>query len=58
MKCFFKKLDNEISYYEFTKDTIYEVNKTHNRIKSSECCGLDNAGDKECTCKGEFTQME
>ena len=55
MKCAFKKLDAGISYYEFTKDTIYEVDEHNNRLKNNDCCDNDNVDDKkECTCKGAF----
>ncbi len=59
MKCYFKKLDNERTCYEFTKDTIYEVDEHNGRIKSNDCCNNDNVDDKnEFTCKGEFLSIE
>lgn len=58
MKCFFKKWDNETTYYEFAQDTIYEIDANKKRIESEECCGLDEAGDKKCICKGELFTSE
>ena len=59
MKCFFKKLDNEKSYYEIAKDTIYETDEHNKRLKSNDCCEIiGNLDNQKCGCKGAFFLTE
>ena len=54
MKCFFKKWDNEVTYYKITKEKIYEVDKNNNILRDEECCSSNsNLGDK-CPCESRF----
>ncbi|MES2703041.1 MAG: hypothetical protein V4649_10395 [Bacteroidota bacterium] len=56
--CSFEKLNSK-TFYEFTKEAIYEVDGQHNRVKNEECCGLTEEADKEgCMCDGEFLTLE
>ena len=55
MKCVFKKMDNEITFYELITDAIYEVDENKKRLKSVECCDGSNIANKnECVCKSKF----
>ncbi len=63
MVCVFKKLDNETTYYEITKDTIYEVDRNNIRVKHTDCrepdCGAPDskeAIEEGYTCKSALTQ--
>jgi len=51
MKCEFKKLGNEIIYYEITTGNIYEVDSNNNRLTGEDCCTVSNyeLGSK-CRC--------
>lgn len=54
MKCFFKKWNNEVTYYKITKEKIYEVDKNNNILRDEECCSSNsNLGDK-CPCESRF----
>ena len=55
MKCFFKEWDNETSYYEVTKDSIYEVDAANHRITSNDCCSpFDDDTTHLCGCQSSF----
>ena len=61
MKCIFKKNDNEIRYYELTKDTIYEVDANGHKAELNDCCNdtLDDLnGERKCDCKGVLDATE
>ncbi|WP_162903092.1 hypothetical protein [Taibaiella koreensis] len=57
MKCVFKEWDNEVVYYEITRDIIYELDEHNHHRHHEECCRLSNEGpEDQCPCAGELYQ--
>lgn len=55
MKCFFKKWNNEVTYYRVTKEKIYEVDKNNKQLKGTECCSLSNSDSNDnCPCQSAY----
>ena len=54
MKCFFKKRDNEVTYYKITKEKIYEVDKNNKILTNEECCTSSSNLDDKCPCESKF----
>lgn len=54
MKCFFKKWDNEVTYYKITKDKIYEVDKNNKILRDEGCCSSDSNLDDKCPCESNL----
>lgn len=51
MKCYFKKLGNETTYYKIGKGKIIEVDKSGNVLYGSHCCSLQEMDKDECPCE-------
>ncbi|HYD22654.1 MAG TPA: hypothetical protein VEB40_14325 [Flavipsychrobacter sp.] len=57
VKCVFEEWDNDTSYYEITKDKIYETDSAGNRLMLDECCGL-SADVPVCSCEDEYDDSQ